>query len=434
MKYIETDELKIVLKNYGKIDPLKIEDYIARDGYLALKKALTEMTPAAVIDEVKKSNLRGRGGAGFPTGLKWSFTKKDADQKYIICNADEGEPGTAKDHLIMNGDPHILIEGMAIAGFAIGASKGYIYCRGEYTQSINTLNHAIEQARIHGFLGQDLFGSGFDFDLEVRAGAGAYICGEETALIESIEGHRGTPRFKPPFPGEAGLFGKPTVVNNVETLANIPAIIENGGDWFKSIGTEKSAGTKIYILCGNLKNTGALELPMGVTVREVIEKYGGGTLDGRQIQMIHLGGAASGIMPLSLIDTAMDFDSLAAVGQGLGSGVILVIDDQQNFLSYMCSITHFFEHESCGKCTPCREGTARLNEIMHRFAAGQSQPADLENMRELCEMMQISALCGLGQAAPTPILTSIEHFVASYRAAEGSQPGQIDSSVKGGQA
>ncbi|MDS1029965.1 NADH-quinone oxidoreductase subunit NuoF [Bacillota bacterium LX-D] len=414
MNYIETDGLKIVLRNYGKIDPNKIEDYVARGGYESIKKALTEMTPETVIEEVKKSNLRGRGGAGFPTGLKWSFTKKDADQKYIVCNADEGEPGTAKDRLIMTGDPHSLIEGMIIAGYAIGATKGYIYCRGEYTSSIETLNNAINQAKLHGYLGEDLYGTGFSFNLEVRAGAGAYVCGEETALIESIEGHRGMPRYKPPFPGGIGLFGKPTVVNNVETLANIPVIIEKGSDWFKAIGPEKSPGTKIFILCGNLRNTGALELPMGVTVRELIEKYGGGTLAGRDIQMIHLGGAASGIMPPSLLDTPMDFESLAAVGQGLGSGVVLVIDDQQDFIKYMCTTTHFFEHESCGKCTPCREGTARLNEIMQRIGSGHGSIQDLSNLKDLGEMMQISALCGLGQAAPTPVLTSLQHFRDKY--------------------
>jgi len=414
MNYIETDGVKIVLRNFGKIDPMKIEDYVACGGYNALKKALTQMTPESVFEEVKKSNLRGRGGAGFPTGLKWSFTRKDAAQKYIVCNADEGEPGTAKDRLIMTGDPHGLIEGMAIAGYAIGATKGYIYCRGEYTTSIDTLNHAINQAREKGYLGANIFGSSACFDLEVRAGAGAYVCGEETALIESIEGKRGMPRFKPPFPGGAGLFSEPTVVNNVETLANVPVIIDKGGDWFKTIGTEKSPGTKIYILCGNLRNTGALELPMGVTVREVIENYGGGTLAGHDIQMVHLGGAASAIMPPALLDTPMDFESLAKVGQGLGSGVILVIDDHQDFLKYMCSTTHFFEHESCGKCTPCREGTARINEIMHRIEAGKGTEADIDNLIDLGEMMKISALCGLGQAAPVPVLTSIQYFKDKY--------------------
>ncbi len=426
MNYIETDGVKIVLRNFGKIDPLKVEEYVARGGYESLKKALTAMTPEAVIEEVKASGLRGRGGAGFPTGLKWSFTKKDADQKYIVCNADEGEPGTAKDRLIMTGDPHGLIEGMAIAGYAIGATKGFIYCRGEYTTSINTLNHAINQARENGFLGENLFGTDFTFNLEVRSGAGAYVCGEETALIESIEGHRGMPRFKPPFPGGAGLWGKPTVVNNVETLANVPVILDKGADWYKSIGTEKSAGTKIFILCGNLRNTGALELPFGMTVREVMETYGGGLLTGRDLQMVHLGGAASGIMPPALIDTPLTYEDLQAVGQGLGSGVILAIDDQKDFMSYICSNTHFFEHESCGKCTPCREGTARINEILHRIAAGDGTLEDLDNLKDLGEMMQISALCGLGQAAPTPVLTSLEHFMDKYVEAVSGKKNEVN--------
>jgi len=406
-------EKRLVLKNYGKINPESIDEYIAQGGYEALKKALT-MKPMDIVEEVKKSGLRGRGGAGFPTGLKWSFTAPiEADQKYVVCNADEGEPGTYKDRLIMEGDPHLLVEAMTIAGFAIGATKGYIYVRGEYPQSQELLNNAIANAKAKGFMGKNILGSGFDFDLEVRSGAFAYVCGEETALIESIEGHRGEPRFKPPYPGVAGLWGKPTVVNNVETYANVPGIILNGGEWFAKIGAPKYPGTKILTLSGDVANRTFVEVPTDVTVREIIEEVGGGVVGGK-FMAVQIGGNSGGILPESLLDTQIDFDSLAAVGMTLGSGAMFVMNDKRDLIDVVKCMMKFFEHESCGKCTPCREGTPRLYEFMEKLTKGQATAHDAKVIADLARVMNKASLCGLGQAAPTPLQTTMEHFWSEY--------------------
>ncbi|MDI7246287.1 MAG: NADH-quinone oxidoreductase subunit NuoF [Bacillota bacterium] len=408
---------RIVLRNCGTIDPESIEEYIARDGYRALAKCLTEMKPADVIEAVKKSGLVGRGGAAFPTGLKWSFTARaDADQKYILCNADEGEPGTFKDRLILEGDPHSILEGMAIAGYAVGADKGFIYVRGEYVLSIERLGKAIEQAKALGLLGADIFGSGFSFDVEIRKGAGAYVCGEETALIESIEGKRGEPRVKPPYPGTEGLYGKPTVVNNVETIANVPPILLNGADWFRKFGTERCPGTKVFTLTGDINNKGLVEVPMGITLRRVIYEIGGGIPGGRGFKMAQTGGTSGGCLPKELLDVPMDYFTLPEHGSALGSGALLIMDDTHCIVDIAECFMRFFEHESCGKCTPCREGTARLHEIVAKIARGEGKPGDLELLDELGSAMQVSSLCGLGQAAPVPIKTMLRYFRDEFEA------------------
>ncbi|MFI5354993.1 MAG: NADH-quinone oxidoreductase subunit NuoF, partial [Desulfobaccales bacterium] len=358
----------ILLDNVGVIDPTRVEDYVAKGGYATLKKVLTGMTPEAVVEEVKTSGLRGRGGAGFPTGLKWSFTRPlPVAQKYVICNADEGEPGTIKDRYIMEGDPHKILEGMAIAGFAVGASKGFIYVRGEYYLSKLRLNQAITQARAKGYLGEKLFGTDFSFDIEVRSGFGCYICGEETALIESIEGKRGYPRMKPPFPGVAGLWHQPTIVNNVESLAAVPAILAKGGAWYKSLGTPDTTGTKIYQIIGHVKTPQIVEVPAGLTLRELIDTYGGGLKNGSKFKMCQTGGASAGLVTAAALDTPIDYGSMAKVGGALGSGTMLVMDESVCAVDFIRSVAVFFRHESCGQCTPCREGTPRILETMTRI-------------------------------------------------------------------
>ncbi len=404
-------QVRVVLKNAGVIDPESIDEYIARDGYEALGKALTEMTPEQVIEEVKKSGMQGRGGAFFPTGLKWSFAAaEDKPEKYIVCNADEGEPGTFKDRLILEGDPHSIIEAMALAGYAVGASTGYVYIRGEYKMSIDRLNRAISQARENGLLGENLFGTDFSFDLQVREGAGAYICGEETALIESIEGKRGEPRDKPPFPPSEGLWGQPTIVNNVETLANVPQIILQGADWFRSVGTEKSPGTKVFTMVGNINNPGLIEVPMGITLREIIYDIGHGIPKGKGFKLAQMGGTTGGILTEEHLDLPMTVETLREIGAGLGSGALLVVDDTQDVVDLVANFVEFFDHESCGKCTMCREGNGRLLELLERINDGKGKVEDLDLMQELAETMMKGAFCGLGQAAPIPILGCLKYF------------------------
>jgi len=408
---------RIVLDNVGIIDPESIEEYIARDGYLAAGTALTQFSPEDVIETIKGSGLRGRGGAAFPTGLKLGFTARaEADQKYIICNADEGEPGTFKDRLILEGDPHKVIEGMIIMGYAVGATRGYIYIRGEYYVSIERVERAINQARWLGLLGTNLFGSGFDFDIEVKKGAGAYVCGEETALIESIEGKRGEPRQKPPYPGTSGLWGKPTVVNNVETIANIPPIILHGADWYRSFGTSTSPGTKVFTLTGNVNNKGLIEVPMGITLREVIYGVGGGIPGGRSFKLAQTGGTAGGCVAEAHLDIPMDYESMQSAGSALGSGALLIIDDSHCIVDVACSLLHFFAHESCGQCTPCREGTARLVQIFSRLREFRASQADLDLAMELARVMQGSSLCALGQSVIVPLGTIMEHFQGEIQA------------------
>lgn len=402
---------RVVLRNCGVIDPESIEEYIARDGYAALAKALTSMTSEAVVEEIKASGLRGRGGAAFPTGLKWSFTAKAAaDQKYIVCNADEGEPGTFKDRLILEGDPHSILEGMAIAGYAVGATRGFVYIRGEYRQSIDRLRKAIEQAHGLGLLGKGILGTGFDFEVEIREGAGAYICGDETALIESIEGNRGEPRVKPPFPGVHGLWGRPTVVNNVETLANVAPIINHGAAWFRSMGTENSPGTKVFTMTGDINNEGLIEVEMGIPLRRIIYEIGGGIPGGRGFKMAQTGGTSGGCLPASFLDLPMDYDTLAKNGAALGSGALLVMDDSHCIVDIIKCFQKFFAHESCGRCTPCREGTARLYEMMAAISEGRGTKEDLQLMEELGRVMLVAPLCGLGQTAAVPLLSCLRHF------------------------
>ncbi len=402
------EEMRIVLRNLGKIDPLKIDEYIAAGGYKSLSKARS-MSQADLIEEVKKSGLRGRGGAGFNCGMKWSFSYKiDTDQKYVVCNADEGEPGTYKDRIIMENAPQTLLEGMAICGYAIGSNKGYIYCRGEYPYVVETLNKAIAQAKEKGVLGE--------FDIEVRMGAGAYVCGEESALIESIEGHRGEPRFKPPFPPVEGLWGKPTIVNNVETFANIPSIVEKGADWFKGIGAASYPGTKVLTLTGDIVNRTFIEVPTNTTIREVLFGFGGGIVGGKKFKAVQIGGTSGGFIPEANLDTPIDFDSMGAIGAVLGSGAVFVMDETRDIVDVVERIAKFFEHESCGKCTPCREGTKRMHEMMHNVKVGNGRVGDLDLMEKLGGVMSVACLCGLGQAAPAPVLTTLKHFKADYAA------------------
>ncbi len=402
-------EQRIVLNNYDKINPASIDEYIAQGGYQALKKALT-MSSAAIIDELKASGLRGRGGAGFPTWLKWSFTAPiEADQKYIVCNADEGEPGTYKDRLIMDKDPYRLIEALTIAGYTLGATKGYIYVRGEYPQSQQSLNTAITGTKAAGMMGKNILGSGFDFDLEVFSGAFAFVCGEETAIIESIEGKRGEPRIRPPYPGTVGLWGKPTVINNVETLANIPAILNNGGKWFASIGAVKYPGTKIMTLSGDVVNKTFVEVPTDTTLYDIIYGFGGGVTGG-DFLAVQVGGNSGGVLPESLLNTPIDFDSMMAAGGSLGTGAVFVINDKRDLLDVVKNMAHFFTEESCGKCTPCREGCQRLYDFMVKVCDGKATVKDLKIANGLARVMNKSALCGLGQAAPTPVQTAIKFF------------------------
>ncbi|HBK52723.1 MAG TPA: NADH-quinone oxidoreductase subunit NuoF, partial [Syntrophomonas wolfei] len=391
------EEMRIVLRNYGKIDPLKIDDYLAQGGYKSLEKARA-MNTADLIAEVKKSNLRGRGGAGFNCGMKWSFAAgAQAEQKYVICNADEGEPGTYKDRLIMENDPHTLIEGMAICAYAIGATQGYIYLRGEYPFLVSTLNTAINQAKEKGLVK--------DFDIEVRSGAGAYVCGEETALIESIEGKRGEPRFKPPYPPSEGLWSKPTIVNNVETFANIPVIIEKGADWYAGIGNPAYPGTKVFTLTGDINNRTFFEVPTSTTIREIVFQFGGGIPGGKKFKAVQIGGTSGAFIPEALLDTPVAFDSMSAIGATLGSGATFVIDESRDIVDVATRIAGFFEHESCGKCAPCREGTARTAELMEKINEGRGSNKDVALLEKLGTVMSYSCLCGLGQAAPAPVLT-----------------------------
>ncbi|MBN2541072.1 MAG: NADH-quinone oxidoreductase subunit NuoF [Bacilli bacterium] len=406
---------RIALRNCGVIDPLNINEYIARQGYEALGKVLTTMSPEDVINEMKKSGLRGRGGGGFSTGLKWDFARQSvSDQKYVICNADEGDPGAFMDRAVLEGDPHSVLEAMAICGYAIGADTGFIYIRAEYPVAVARLEEAIQQAKELGVLGNDLFGSGFDFNIEIRLGAGAFVCGEETALIASIEGGRGMPRKKPPFPAVRGLFGKPTNVNNVETFANIPVIFLKGADWFKSIGTEKSSGTKVFALGGKIANTGLLEIPMGTTLREVIYEIGGGIPNKREFKAVQTGGPSGGCITAASLDTPIDFDNLIELGSMMGSGGMIIMDEDNCMVDVARFYLEFTVDESCGKCTPCREGTKRMLDILNRICEGEGTLEDLDILESLGQMIKDSSLCGLGQTAPNPVLSTLKHFREEY--------------------
>lgn len=404
-------EKRVVLRRVGVIDPYDIEDYVAHDGYFALGQALTTLTPAQVMNVVRESGLQGRGGAGFPTGLKWSFVAGRPEAvKYVVCNADESEPGTFKDRMILEGDPHAVLEGMALAGYAVGAREGWIYIRGEYVLSKERLEQAIHQAEELGVLGDDIMGSGFSFHIHVHAGAGAYICGEETALLESMEGKRGIPRIRPPYPTVYGYHGMPTVVNNVETLANVPPILLNGAEWFRSIGTKRCPGTKVYTILGDIQNTGLIEMPMGVTLREVIEIYGGGMKEGKTFKCAQTGGASGSIIPPDFLDTPMDFAAMAEKGAGLGSGALLICSEDTCIVDLAFVLLRFFKTESCGKCTPCRVGTTRLLETFDRLRVGKGKAEDLVMLEGVAQNMFTASFCGLGQAAPTPILTALRYF------------------------
>ena len=408
-------QLRIALRNCGMINPYDINESIGRNGYAALGKVLTEMTPQDVIDVMKKAGLRGRGGGGFSTGLKWELCAKNAaDQKYVICNADEGDPGAFMDRSVLEGDPHTVIEAMAIAGYAIGASMGYVYIRAEYPTAVERLRYAINQAREYGLLGKDIFGSGFDFDMDVRLGAGAFVCGEETALIASIEGERGMPRNKPPFPAQKGLWGKPSIINNVETFANVPVIILNGWEWFSSIGTEKSKGTKVFALGGKIKNTGLVEIPMGTTLREVIYDIGGGCPNGKAFKAVQTGGPSGGCLTAAHLDTPIDYDNLLALGSMMGSGGMIVMDENNCMVDVARFFLDFTVDESCGKCTPCREGTKRMLEILKKITDGEGTLEDLKTLEDLANMIKDASLCGLGQSAPNPVLSTLANFRDEY--------------------
>ncbi len=406
---------RVVLRNCGVINPEVIEEYIAFDGYKALGKALTEMTPTEVVDVMKKSGLRGRGGGGFPTGLKWEFTQKaEGDIKYVACNADEGDPGAFMDRSVLEGDPHAIIEAMAIAAYAIGAEKGYVYIRAEYPIAVKRLGIAIGQAKEMGLLGEDIFGTGFNFDLEIRLGAGAFVCGEETALIASIEGERGMPRPKPPFPAQKGIFGKPTLINNVETYAVVAQIILNGAEWFTSMGTERSPGTKVFALGGKINNTGLVEIPMGTPLREVIYDIGGGIPNGKAFKAVQTGGPSGGCITADHLDTPIDFDTLTALGSMMGSGGMIVVDEDNCMVDFARFFLDFTVDESCGKCAPCREGTKRMLEILNKITSGNGTLKDLDTLEELAYAIKDSALCGLGQTAPNPVLSTMKYFRDEY--------------------
>ena len=417
----ETDFYKkqhrIALRNCGVINPECIDEYIGRNGYEALGKVLKTMTPDDVIQVILDSGLRGRGGGGFPTGKKWQLARnlvKDADQKYVCCNADEGDPGAFMDRSVLEGDPHVVIEAMAIAGYAIGATQGYIYIRAEYPIAVQRLQIAIDQAREYGLLGKNIFDSGFDFDLDIRLGAGAFVCGEETALMTSIEGNRGEPRPRPPFPAESGLFKKPTVLNNVETYANIPQIILNGADWFASMGTEKSKGTKVFALGGKIHNTGLVEVPMGTTLREVIYEIGGGIPNGKAFKAAQTGGPSGGCIPAEHLDIPIDYDNLIAIGSMMGSGGLIVMDEDNCMVDIAKFFLQFTVDESCGKCTPCRIGTKRLYEMLEKITSGNATMEDLDKMEKLCYYIKNNSLCGLGQTAPNPVLSTLRYFKDEY--------------------
>ena len=406
---------RVVLRNCGLIDPESIDEYIAMDGYAALGKVLTEMTPEQVIDEIKKSGLRGRGGGGFPTGVKWSLCAPNkADQKYVVCNADEGDPGAFMDRSVLEGDPHCIIEAMTIAGYAIGATKGYVYVRAEYPIAVDHLQKAIDQAHKYGLLGKDIFGSGFEFELYIRLGAGAFVCGEETALMTSIEGNRGEPKPRPPFPAVKGLFGKPTIENNVETFANVPQIILRGADWFASMGTEKSKGTKVFALGGKINNTGLVEIPMGTTLHDIIDKIGGGIPNGKKFKAAQTGGPSGGCIPAKLIDTEVDYDNLIAIGCMMGSGGLIVMDEDNCMVDMAKFFLEFTVDESCGKCTPCRVGTKRLLEMLEKITSGKGTLEDIDKLEELCLYIKANSACGLGQTAPNPVLATLKFFREEY--------------------
>ncbi|NCA66452.1 MAG: NADH-quinone oxidoreductase subunit NuoF [Clostridia bacterium] len=408
-------QTRVALRNCGVINPENIDEYIAYDGYQALIKCLTELSKQEIVDIIKKSGLRGRGGGGFPTGLKWQFTKDAVgDEKYVCVNADEGDPGAFMDRSVLEGDPHAVLEAMAIAGYAIGANKGYIYVRAEYPIAVDRCKIALEQAKEYGLLGKNILGTGFDFDLEIRLGAGAFVCGEETALMTSIEGNRGEPRPRPPFPAIKGLFGKPTLLNNVETYANIPQIILKGAEWFSSMGTEKSKGTKVFALGGKIVNTGLVEIPMGTTLREIIEDIGGGIPKGKKFKAAQTGGPSGGCIPAAHFDIPIDYDNLIAIGSMMGSGGMIVMDEDNCMVDIAKFFLEFTVEESCGKCTPCRIGTRRLLEMLEKITSGKGEMSDLDTMEKLCYYIKDNSLCGLGQTAPNPVLSTIRYFRDEY--------------------
>lgn len=410
-------EVRVVLRNCGKIDPENIEDYLAEDGYMAMGKAICEMTPEEVIEVVKSSGLRGRGGAGFSAGRKWELCRQVDDYpKFITCNADEGDPGAFMNRRVLEGDPHSVLEGMIIAGYAIGASHGYIYCRAEYPLAVSTLNIAIKQARNLGLLGENILGSGFSFDIEVRMGAGAFVCGEETALIASIEGKRGEPRTRPPFPAVKGLWGKPTNNNNVETYANVPQIILKGAEWFASMGTEKSKGTKTFAIAGDVKNTGLIEVPLGITLREIIYDIGGGIKEDKGYKAVQIGGPMGGCLPAEYLDRQIDYESLIQAGAMMGSGGMIVLDEETCMVDMARYFMEFTQDESCGKCVPCRVGTRRILELLKRICDGEGEDGDIERLESLCEQVRRNSLCGLGQGAPNPVVSTLKHFRHEYEA------------------
>ena len=409
---------RIVLENSGVIDPERIEEYIAADGYSALLDAVTTMTPPAVTDTITRSGLRGRGGAGFPTGLKWSTVAKagGGGQKYVICNADEGDPGAFMDRSVLESDPHRVLEGMAIAAYAVGANKGYIYVRAEYPLAVKRLKTAIRQAERLGLLGTNIFGTTFSFTVEIRLGAGAFVCGEETALIASVEGKRGTPRPRPPYPAESGLDGRPTLINNVETFANVPTILRKGPEWFASIGTEKSKGTKVFALAGSVTNTGLIEVPMGISLREIIYEIGGGIPDGKKFKALQTGGPSGGCIPAQHLDMPVDYDSLAKVGSIMGSGGMIIMDESSCMVDVAKFFMEFCRTESCGKCVPCRVGTAQMHDLLCKITDGRAGMADLQLLEELSDLLKSASLCGLGQTAPNPVLTTLRYFKDEYLA------------------
>ena len=407
---------RVALKNCGVINPESIEEYIAFDGYMALAKVLTEMSREEVVDTILKSGLRGRGGGGFPTGLKWKFAMGSTGKKYVACNADEGDPGAFMDRSVLEGDPHCIIEAMAIAAYAIGADEGYVYVRAGYPIAVKRLEIAIEEARANGLLGENIFGTGFNFDMHIRLGAGAFVCGEETALMNSIEGMRGEPRPRPPFPAVKGLFGKPTILNNVETYANVPQIILKGADWFASMGTEKSKGTKVFALGGKIQNSGLVEVPMGTTLREIIYDIGGGCPNGKAFKAVQTGGPSGGCLPASMLDTPIDYDNLIAAGSMMGSGGMIVMDEDNCMVDIARFFLDFTVDESCGKCTPCRVGTRRMLDILNRICDGKGEDGDIERLEELAANIKATALCGLGQTAPNPVLSTIRQFRSEYEA------------------
>lgn len=410
-------QMRLVLANCGHINPESLEEYIAQGGYEALGKALTEMTPDQVVAEVKKSGLRGRGGGGFSTGMKWEFTRKaKGEKKYVVCNADEGDPGAFMDRSVLEGDPHRILEGMAVCGYAIGADEGYLYVRAEYPLAIKRLRIAIKQAEEMGLLGENIFGSGFNFHLKIKEGAGAFVCGEETALLASIEGKRGMPRPRPPFPAVSGLWGKPTNINNVETFGNVPQIITQGADWYAAIGTERSKGTKVFALTGRINNTGLAEVPMGITMREIIYDIGGGIPDGKKFKAVQIGGPSGGCLPEELLDLSIDYDSLTQAGAMMGSGGLVVMDETTCMVDVAKFFLNFTQSESCGKCTPCREGTKRMLEILTRITEGEGRPDDIALLESMSSSIKATALCGLGQTAPNPVLSTLRYFRHEYEA------------------